>query len=672
MEQLKAAVAEQGEIVKNLKASGAAQDKVKPEVTKLLQFKQQLQDAEEEANPELKAQRLASEAKKGKGGKAGQQANKSGGNVPKAEKPKQSNKAGGEQKEKVPEVKKLQEASHQEKKEQAPKADKAPKAPKEPKAEKGSTKAPKAEKPKEDKAKKASNKGGDVTKQVKHESELGLSATKNGDFASWYTQVVTRSEMIEYYDISGCYILRPWSYAIWEFIQSFFDAEIKKSGVTNTYFPLFVSEEALNKEKDHVEGFAPEVAWVTKSGQSELAVPIAVRPTSETIMYPAFSKWIKSHRDLPLRINQWCNVVRWEFKCPTPFIRSREFLWQEGHSAFADLAEAEQEVLEILELYAQVYEDLLCVPVIKGKKTEKEKFAGGMYTTTVEAFISANGRGIQGATSHCLGQNFARMNDIIFLDKKNEQQHVVQNSWGLTTRTIGVMVMVHGDDKGLVLPPRVAPTQVIIVPIFNKDQDLKARLTDQSNAFKAQINGLGMRADADLRDNYNPGWKFNHWEVKGVPIRLELGPRDLAAQTVVLCRRDTGEKETVTWSDLPTRLPQLLVTFQADLLARAQANADASKVQCTEWTEFIGALNHRKMALAPWCGVTVCETKIKERTQLEAQNVEGTNNPEEGEKLTGAAKSLCVPFDQPALPAGQVCVACAQPAICWCLFGRSY
>eukprot|EP00475_Leptophrys_vorax_P031188 TRINITY_DN4716_c0_g1_i1.p1 TRINITY_DN4716_c0_g1~~TRINITY_DN4716_c0_g1_i1.p1 ORF type:complete len:619 (-),score=173.39 TRINITY_DN4716_c0_g1_i1:551-2260(-) len=306
--------------------------------------------------------------------------------------------------------------------------------------------------------------------EVKSREEmLGIEASKFKDFSKWYNQVVFRSEMIDYYDVSGCYILRPWSYFVWEQIQNYFDKEIKKLGVKNTYFPLFVSWSALNREKDHIEGFAPEVAWVTRAGNSELQEPIAIRPTSETIMYTSFSKWIRSHRDLPLQINQWSNVVRWEFKNPTPFIRSREFLWQEGHSAFSTKLEAEKEVYQILDIYARVYEDLLAVPVTKGIKTEKEKFAGALFTTTIECFVPAAGKGVQAATSHCLGQNFAHMFDITFENQEGKTEHCWQNSWGLSTRSLGVMVMVHGDDKGLVMPPKVAPVQVIMVPIFFKD-----------------------------------------------------------------------------------------------------------------------------------------------------------------------------------------------------------
>ncbi len=326
-----------------------------------------------------------------------------------------------------------------------------PEATKEPKGQSKPQQAPKE--------KKAPKKG---------ETLLALQYKKSEDFPMWYSNVITLSEMIAYYDISGCYILRPWSYKMWDIIQNWFNVEIEKLGVENCYFPLFVSQDRLEKEKDHVEGFAPEVAWVTKSGDGELAKPIAIRPTSETIMYPAFSDWIKSHRDLPLKLNQWSNVVRWEFKYPTPFLRSREFLWQEGHTAHSTFEDANVMVRQALELYRRVYEEILAVPVVPGYKTEEEKFAGGHQTTTVEAYIAGSGRSIQGATSHHLGQNFGKMFDITFQDSNGQSQVAWQTSWGLTTRSIGVMVMVHGDDQGLVLPPRIAPLQAVIVPVFTK------------------------------------------------------------------------------------------------------------------------------------------------------------------------------------------------------------
>ena len=306
-----------------------------------------------------------------------------------------------------------------------------------------------------------------TNKEMKKETKLGMHVGINEDFGAWYSQVVVEAELIDYYDISGCYILRPYAFTQWEYIQEFFNKEIKKLGVENAYFPMFVSQSRLEAEKDHIEDFSPEVAWVTRSGDSELECPIAVRPTSETVMYPHYANWIRSHRDLPLLLNQWCNVVRWEFKHPTPFIRSREFLWQEGHTAHATKKACDEEVRTILDLYRQVYEDLLAVPVIPGVKSEKEKFAGGLYTTTVEAFVPYTGRGIQGATSHCLGQNFAKMFDITFENDKGGRSMVWQNSWGMTTRMLGVCYMVHGDDVGLRLPPRIAPIQVVIVTIPN-------------------------------------------------------------------------------------------------------------------------------------------------------------------------------------------------------------
>ncbi|KAJ1674839.1 hypothetical protein EV182_002459, partial [Spiromyces aspiralis] len=348
----------------------------------------------------------------------------------------------------------------------------------------------------------------------------GIQVSKEQDFPTWYQQVLTRSEMLEYYDVSGCYIIRPWAFFVWEQIQHFFDGEIRKLKVKNCSFPMFVSSRVLEREKDHIEGFAPEVAWVTRAGSSELEEPIALRPTSETVMYPYFAKWIRSHRDLPLRLNQWCNVVRWEFKNPQPFLRTREFLWQEGHCAYLTPEEAATEARQILTLYRRVYEELLAVPVIEGQKSEKEKFAGGYYTTSIEGYIPATGRGIQAATSHNLGQNFSKMFDINVEDPEAtdgnaEKLKVWQTSWGLSTRTIGVMVMVHGDDKGLVMPPRVAEIQVVIVPCgitVKHTKEQKAEVYNACRNIERALIDSGIRAEFDDRTNYSPGFKFNHWE----------------------------------------------------------------------------------------------------------------------------------------------------------------
>ncbi|CAK6442203.1 unnamed protein product [Pipistrellus nathusii] len=502
------------------------------------------------------------------------------------------------------------------------------------------------------------------------QTRLGLEAKKEENLADWYSQVITKSEMIEYYDVSGCYILRPWAFSIWESIKDFFDAEIKKLGVENCYFPMFVSQSALETEKTHVADFAPEVAWVTRSGKTELAEPIAVRPTSETVMYPAYAKWVQSHRDLPIRLNQWCNVVRWEFKHPQPFLRTREFLWQEGHSAFATFEEAAVEVLQILDLYAQVYEELLAIPVVKGRKTEKEKFAGGDYTTTVEAFISASGRAIQGATSHHLGQNFSKMFEIVFEDPKTpgDKQFAYQNSWGLTTRTIGVMTMVHGDNMGLVLPPRVACVQVVIIPcgitnaLSEEDRDA---LIAKCNDYRRRLLSVNIRARADLRDNYSPGWKFNHWELKGVPIRLEVGPRDMKSCQFVAVRRDTGEKLTVAENEAETKLQALLEDIHTNLFRKASEDLKTHMVVANSMEDFQKLLDSGKIVQIPFCGEIDCEDWIKKTTARD-------QDLEPGAPSMGA-KSLCIPFKPlRELQPGARCVCGKNPAKYYTLFGRSY
>ncbi|XP_046652863.1 bifunctional glutamate/proline--tRNA ligase-like isoform X1 [Daphnia pulicaria] len=506
---------------------------------------------------------------------------------------------------------------------------------------------------------------------LKKQTRLGLEAKKDENLAEWYSQVITKAEMIEYYDVSGCYILRPWAYAIWESIKDFFDAEIKKLGVQNCYFPMFVSHHALEKEKTHIADFAPEVAWVTKSGNSDLAEPIAIRPTSETVMYPAYAKWIQSHRDLPLKLNQWNNVVRWEFKHPQPFLRTREFLWQEGHTAFATAKEAEEEVFQILELYSQVYTDLMAIPVIKGRKTEKEKFAGGDFTTTVEAFIAASGRGIQGATSHHLGQNFSKMFEIVIEDPETkEKKHIYQNSWGLTTRTIGVMVMVHSDDKGLVLPPNVASIQVVIVPCginVNVSEEEKNNLMTACQEYEKVLSAAGIRVKGDYRDNYSPGWKFNHWELKGVPLRVEIGPRDVKQGEYVAVRRDTSEKLTKSMASAAGDIKQLLDTIQKALLDKATQELESHTVVVENFGDFISQLDKKNIILSPFCGEGSCEEKIKKESTRD-------DGADPGAPAMGA-KSLCIPFKQPAeLKVDAKCVypGCSNKPKYYCLFGRSY
>ncbi|KIM42357.1 hypothetical protein M413DRAFT_444782 [Hebeloma cylindrosporum] len=505
--------------------------------------------------------------------------------------------------------------------------------------------------------------------------QIAIGVEKEVDFPGWYTNVLLKADMLDYYSVSGCYILKPWSYSIWEEIQYWFNNEIKELGVQNSYFPMFVSQSVLEREKDHIEGFSPEVAWVTKAGNSDLEEPIAIRPTSETAMYPYYAKWIRSHRDLPLKLNQWNSVVRWEFKNPQPFLRTREFLWQEGHTAHLTKPEADTEVRQILDLYRQVYEDLLAVPVIPGVKSEKEKFAGGLYTTTIEGFVPTSGRGIQAASSHCLGQNFSRpeMFNIFVEDPQDgSKSYVWQNSWGLSTRAIGVMVMVHGDNQGLVLPPRVASIQVIVVPC-----GITAKTTDEQ---RAKINGTceelaktlkkaGLRAKADLREGYTPGYKFNDWEQKGVPLRLEIGPNDLAKQQTLTVRRDTGAKNPIPLANLEGAVSELLKTIQSDMFNKAKELYDSRIVEVTKWEDFVPALDSKNIVAIPWCDREVCEDDIKERSGRASE-------PQDERAPSAGAKSLCIPFDQsrwaPLEQGKTKCTGCGQDAKHWTLFGRSY
>ncbi|KAI9886108.1 MAG: Serine/threonine kinase [Watsoniomyces obsoletus] len=511
---------------------------------------------------------------------------------------------------------------------------------------------------------------------------IGVGVDKELDFAGWYQQVLTKGDMIDYYDVAGCYILKPDSYGIWEIIQEWFDTRIKRMGVRNCYFPMFVSSKVLEQEKNHIEGFAPEVAWITKAGKSQLEEPIAIRPTSETVMYPYYAKWIRSHRDLPLRLNQWNSVVRWEFKHPQPFLRTREFLWQEGHTAHLTEEAAGQEVLEILEHYAGAYEQLLAVPVMRGRKTDKEKFAGGLYTTTVEGYIPTTGRGIQGATSHCLGQNFSRMFGISVEDptaKEGEKKPALlvwQNSWGLSTRVIGVMIMIHGDNKGLVLPPRVATTQIVLVPVGiaakSTDEERKT-LHDHVYQLAEELKKSNLRVNVDDREGYSPGYKFNDWEMKGVPLRLEVGPGEMKGGFVTAARRDSGEKSQVSTAELTTEIPKILESIQADLYRKADESFKSHIKQVTDWKDFVPNLNEKNVILMPHCLTETCEEQVKD---LSARKDTGDDTPEDARAPSMGAKSLCIPFEQPeGVVKGETkCTNpnCDRNAEAWCLFGRSY
>lgn len=479
-------------------------------------------------------------------------------------------------------------------------------------------------------------------------SELGITAKKEDNFSEWYTQTIQKAELIEYSPVSGCMVIRPYAYSIWEAVQDFMDKEIKKMGVQNAYFPLFIPEGLLKKEQEHVEGFTPEVAWVTHHGTSKFEERLAIRPTSETIMYESYRKWIRSYKDLPLRLNQWCNVVRWEFKHPVPFLRTREFLWQEGHTAFATKEEAEKEVLDILGLYARVFEELYAIPVLRGRKTDLEKFAGAVYTDSVETFLP-NGKAIQGGTSHFLGQNFSKPFDISFLDKKGKKQFVYQNSWGLTTRTIGIMIGVHGDQKGLVLPPRIAPIHAIIVPIiFSNKPSANKKILELAKKIKKELKTV--RVELDERPDYSPGFKFNYWELRGVPLRIEIGPKDLEKKQVVIVRRDTGIKEAVKIDDLIVKTIKILGDIQDNLYNKAKKFLDKSILKVKSMSEFRKAINSRKIAFGPWCNCTECEENIKDKT---------------------GAKSLNIPFKQPIIKGDCFC-GCGRKAKKMVYFAKSY
>ncbi|KAH8696658.1 hypothetical protein BGW36DRAFT_398144 [Talaromyces proteolyticus] len=522
-------------------------------------------------------------------------------------------------------------------------------------------------------------------KKIEGAALIGIDVSKEEDFPSWYQQVLTKGEMLDYYDVSGCFILKPASYFVWETIQNWFNDKIKKIGVRNCSFPLFVSEDVLQREKDHIEGFAAEVAWVTHAGNTPLEKKIAIRPTSETVMYPYYSKWIRSHRDLPLRLNQWNSVVRWEFKHPQPFLRTREFLWQEGHTAHLTEEGAAEEVLQILDHYAHVYEDLLAVPVVRGKKTEKEKFAGGYYTTTVEGYIPATGRGIQGGTSHCLGQNFSKMFNItvedpaVRGDEKKPPLYVWQNSWGLSTRTIGVMVMIHSDNKGLVLPPRVAEVQVAIVPVGvtkATTEEERQALYKEIDELTAKLTAVGVRTESDLREGYSPGWKFNDLELRGVPLRLEFGPGESKGGFVTAARRDIPGKDgksQIELKNLTTAIPELLDTIHNDLFRRADAQFREHRKQLTQWDDFVPLLNEKNVLLIPHCLTEECEDQIKDLSARKAE--ENSDVPQDARAPSMGAKSLCIPFDQPeGIEAGVTkCLNphCERFAEKWCMFGRT-
>ena len=433
------------------------------------------------------------------------------------------------------------------------------------------------------------------------------------DFSQWYLDIVLKTEMMDYAPIKGCMAIRPYGYAIWENIQRLLDKRIKDTGHQNAYFPLFIPESLLQREAEHVEGFAPEVALVTHGGNEKLAERLVVRPTSEAIICEMYARWVQSWRDLPLLINQWCNVVRWE-KNTRPFLRTSEFLWQEGHTVHSTEEEAEEEAMKMLGVYREFVENELAIPVISGVKTEKEKFAGAQRTYTIEALM-ADGKALQSGTSHNLGQHFAKVFEIKFQDKDDELKYAWSTSWGISTRLIGALIMVHGDNRGLKLPPNIAPIQVVIVPIISKK--MRDEVIARARELADMLRGLGLQVKVDDREEYSPGWKFNQWEMKGVPLRLEIGPRDLEAGGVTAVRRDlTGEKVFIANEDIASELPALLQRIQDALYNEALIFRQKKTYRPADYNEFKRILlEERGFLLAHWCGDPNCEEEIKAETK---------------------------------------------------------
>ena len=461
------------------------------------------------------------------------------------------------------------------------------------------------------------------------------------DFAQWYTDVVKKADLMDYTSVKGCMVLKPAGYALWENIQKEADARFKATGVENVYLPMFIPESLLQKEKDHVEGFAPEVAWVTHGGLEPLQERLCVRPTSETLFCDFYAKEIQSYRDLPKVYNQWCSVVRWE-KETRPFLRSREFLWQEGHTAHATAEEAEERTELMLNLYADFCEEVLAIPVIRGRKTEKEKFAGAEATYTIEALMH-DGKALQSGTSHNFGDGFAKAFNIQYTDKDNKLQYVHQTSWGISTRLIGGIIMVHGDNSGLVLPPRIAPVQVMIIPIAQH----KEGVLETAAKLKEALADFRVKVDDSEK---SPGWKFSEAEMRGIPVRIEIGPKDIEANQAVIVRRDTREKQIVSLDELKAQVANTLETMQKDMLERARAHRDKHTYVAKNYEEFKETVAHKPGFIkAMWCGDQACEDKIKEET---------------------TATARCMPFEQEKI--SDVCVCCGKPAKAMVYWGKAY
>ncbi|MFZ7121839.1 MAG: proline--tRNA ligase [Eubacteriaceae bacterium] len=466
----------------------------------------------------------------------------------------------------------------------------------------------------------------------------------NEDFAKWYTDVISKTELVDYSPVKGFMVIRPYGYAIWENIQNQYDKKFKETGHQNMYFPLLIPESLLKKEEEHVEGFAPEVAWVTHGGNKELGERLCIRPTSETIICSMYSKWLNTYRQLPFKYNQWCSVVRWE-KTTRPFLRTSEFLWQEGHTLHETYDEAQEETMQMLDIYRKVAEEYMAIPMVVGKKSEKEKFAGAYATYTMEALMH-DGQALQSGTSHNLGQHFTKAFEINYLDRDNKQSFPYHTSWGVSTRLIGALIMVHGDDNGLVLPPKIAPIQVAIIPIAQHKEGVLQAASEINDKLKDKFS-----IELDDSDGYSPGWKFNQWEMKGVPIRLEIGPRDIENHQCILARRDTGDKIQVSLDELEQEISNLLEDIQLNMYNKALKMREEK----TSIAKDMGAFKE-KLAENPgfikamWCGSRECEDKIKDTT---------------------GATLRCIPFEQEVIGEGK-CVCCGEKSEEMAYFARAY
>lgn len=479
------------------------------------------------------------------------------------------------------------------------------------------------------------------------QTQEGLTVTKEGNFSEWYQQLMLKSGLADYSSVSGCIIFRPLSYTMWERIKDACDTEFKKIGIKNCYFPLFIPEKAFAKEQEHVKGFTPEVAWVTHAGNTKLKEKLAIRPTSESIMYESYSKWIRSHRDLPLKLNQWNNVIRWEFNNPVPFFRTREFLWNEGHTAFATEKEALEEGAKIRKAYENVVENLMALPGIYGRKTEKEKFAGAVFSEKIH-YALPNGRIIEGPCFHHDGQNFATAYNIKFLDKDGKDNYVWQNTFAISTRMLGTMFAIHSDDKGLIIPPKIAENKIVIIPIlFDKTKSKVLKAAEQIKKDLARFNPI-----IDSREDVSPGWKYNEWELKGVPIRLEIGPRDLDNKSVMVAKRtQTNKKFSIKISELTKQMPSLLDEIQEELLNKAKKSLKASQKKTENRKDLVKFIKDKKMVMVPLCTAAACEDILKSDTS--------------------GAKTLCINPKNTSVK-GKKCIICGKPAAYWVYTGKTY